>query len=149
MLSDEPDQYSGYAGTSFDPSDNLFIDRSYPVYAIINEGSPGDYDDLALATGGSTASIADTSQFPAIMNAIATNAGGAASLFQLDETPISSTLIVTVDGAEVPEDVDNGWQYVAGSNSIVFRGTAVPGEGAAIVVRYQYIESGESGESMQ
>lgn len=144
MLSDEPDQYSRYAGTAFDPTDNLFIDRSYPVYSIINEGSPGDYDDLALATGGSTASIADTSQFPAIMNAIATNAGGAASLFQLDETPISSTLVVTVDGVEVPEDVDNGWQYVAGSNSIVFRGTAVPGEGAAIVVRYQYVESGEA-----
>lgn len=143
MLSDEPDQYSGYAGTSFDPTDNLFIDRSYPVYSIINEGSPGDYDDLALATGGSTASIADTTQFPAIMNAIATNAGGAASLFQLDETPISSTLIVTVNGLTVPEDGDNGWQYVAGSNSIVFRGTAVPGEGEAIVVQYQYIESTE------
>ncbi|WP_348674638.1 hypothetical protein [uncultured Abyssibacter sp.] len=147
MLSDEPDQYSRYAGTAFDPSSNLFIDRSYPVYSIINEGNPGDYDDLALATGGSVASIDDITQFPAIMNAIATNAGGAASLFQLAETPISSTIVVTVDGTELVEDSTNGWQYVAGSNSIVFRGDAVPGEGAQISVSYQYID--EDGAEMR
>ena len=143
MLSDEPDQYSRYASSTFDPNSNLFIDRSYPVYSIINEGSPGDYDDLALATGGSVASIDDITQFPAIMNAIATNAGGAASLFQLSETPISSTIVVTVDGVSLAEDSTNGWQYVSGSNSIVFRGDAVPSEGVEILVSYQYIDDGE------
>ncbi len=77
------------------------------------------------------------------MNAIATNAGGAASLFQLSETPISSTIVVTVDGVSLAEDSTNGWQYVSGSNSIVFRGDAVPSEGVEILVSYQYIDDGE------
>ena len=144
IMSDEPDQYSRYASSTFDVQNNLFVDRSYPVYAIINEGSPGDYDDLALATGGSTASIADTSQFPPIMNEIARNAGGAASLFQLTEEPISSTIVVEVDGTRVQADGMDGWQYVAGSNSIVFRGSAVPASGAVIDVTYQYIAEAEA-----
>ena len=142
ILSDEASQYTARSGGgTFDVSSNLFMTRGYRVYAIVNESDAGSsqYDDLAAATGGSTASITATGTFPAIMLQIASDAGGAASSNVLTYTPISSTIAVYVDGVQVANDPSNGWRYFGSSNSIVFYGSAIPAENAAIQVVYDRI----------
>ncbi len=49
----------------------------------------------------------------------------------------ASTIVVTIDGRPIPEDNDNGWTYDFGANSVEFHGTARPGPGAEIRIRYQ------------
>lgn len=139
FLSDEPNQYRG--SPSFDPQNNLFLDRSYNVFAIINDDSriSGQYDDLANATNaGFTADIDDTTLFPVIMNNIAQAAGGSSSSFVLTQTAVSSTIEVKVDGLVITSSSINGWTYSASSNSIVFHGDAAPIEGANVAVSYFY-----------
>ena len=143
ILSDEPSQYIYRSGSVvFDPKDNLFVQREYTVHAIIEPEFDEDsqYDDLALETGGSTADIGDTSTFAVIMNNIAREAGGATSAFVLAETPISSTIEVTVNGVAVANSSSNGWEYNVANNSILFNGTAIPGDGEEVKVEYSYFQ---------
>lgn len=137
ILSDEASQYQSRAGKKFDSQSNLFIQRGYKVYSIINPRSAGQYDDLALATGGSSASITDTAAFAAIMELIADNATGTASSYTLSEQPISSSIVVSINGIEIPRDGTDGWQYRPNANAIVFCGSAVPQAGAAVTVTYR------------
>lgn len=144
ILSDEESQYDDHFNNTtnliFDPLDNLFIDRDYQVYGIIDPrlDSTSQYDDLATATGGSTADINDTTVFTAIMENISFNAAAATSKFSLTHTPISSSISVTVDGASVAGSTNNGWSYNQSANSITFHGTALPAAGAAVLVSYSY-----------
>lgn len=145
ILSDEPSQYTRRSGgVAFDPNNNLFLDRGYRVYAIVEptNQSTSQYDDLALATGGSVADIGDTSVFSTIMNNIATNAGGASSQFALTQLPIASTITVSINGTTVANSAVDGWTYNAASNSVVFHGTALPSGGDAVSVGYRYITGG-------
>ncbi|GLQ30514.1 hypothetical protein [Litoribrevibacter albus] len=142
ILSDEPSQYEYRAGEEFDVSNNLFLARNYRVYAIVEPDSQfftSQYDDLALASGGSVADISNTSSFDAIMDDIATKAGAAASAFQLPHSPISGSIKVTVNGLEVTKSSINGWNYISLSNSVVFYGTSVPEEGDIIEIVYDYL----------
>lgn len=136
FVSDEPNSYRGFP--DFDAQNNLFLDRNYTSFAIINEYSRtyGEYDELADNSGGFTADIDDTALFPEIMNNIAQAAGGAASWYALSETPVSSTIEVTVNGVIVGSSLVNGWTYSGSSNSIIFHGDAIPAEGASVVVNY-------------
>lgn len=142
ILSDEPSQYPSRANAQFDVSNNLFLSRNYRVYAIVEPDSQfsiSQYDDLALASGGSVADISNTSSFDAIMDDIATKAGAAASAFQLPNAPISGSIKVTVNGLEIAKNSINGWNYISLSNSVVFYGTAVPEEGDNIEIVYDYL----------
>ncbi|WP_231878268.1 hypothetical protein, partial [Oleiphilus sp. HI0117] len=76
--------------------------------------------------------------FPAIMSTIATNAGAASSIYELNHQPISSTIRVLVDGVDVAKDSSNGWEYNSTSNRILFSGTAIPSEGAEVEIIYDY-----------
>lgn len=134
IVSDEESQYPDDA---FDVNNNLFVDNNYRVYSIINLGDNenSQYDDLSNVTGGSIADIQNIAGFPAIMEAIATDAGSLTSPYVLDETPIGSTIKVFVDGVEVPQGAD-GYQFFSSTNAIIFRGTAIPTAGASIRVTY-------------
>lgn len=147
ILSDEDSQYESRSdGASFDPANNLFIDRGYRVYSIIDPADDDDsqYDELANQSGGSTADITDNSTFPSVMTNIAVNAGGASSMFQLSQTPIASTIGVTVNGSTVANSNTNGWIYNVGSNTIIFNGTALPENGDSVEVSYEYYDSSSS-----
>ncbi|MGD1819814.1 MAG: hypothetical protein ACPKOI_08055 [Pleomorphochaeta sp.] len=135
IMSDEMSQYLGV----FDPNNNLFIDRSYKVYSIIDIYSPGQYDDLSNSTGGIVASIKDISQFPTIMTQIATDAGGATSSYVLTNTPISSTIAVYINNNLVPQSSTDGWAYIESNNSIVFYGSYIPNSGETINIVYNWI----------
>lgn len=141
IISDEPSQYAGSIDcTAFDVNNNLFIDRGYRVYAIVNDGTGREdgcqYDDLALATGGSFASIKNLDAIPVIMESIAAGSSGTASPFQLGFNPISSSINVQIDNVLIENNAVNGWIYFAQDNSIVFRGTAKPQPGNSVAVSY-------------
>lgn len=100
------------------------------------------YRDIALSTGGSASSIcANASSWNVMFEQIIQAATGLASSFQLDSVPLVSTVVVTVDGVEVPRDVShsNGFDVLYNSQgaALVFYGEALPQAGNEIAVVYQ------------
>jgi hypothetical protein len=169
ILSDEGDGYTTMANksganapsTTFNTASNTFVTNGYKVYSIIGLNSstnqPGTcsgsgtsasngnnsdtkYYNLATATGGSSGTICST-DYSALLDNIATQAAGSASAYTLSKTPVSSTLVVKVNGVTVAQDATNGWQYNSATKTIVFSGTAWPTEGANISVTYDYNSS--------
>ena len=155
--------------TTFNTASNTFVTNSYKVYTVsgIHDGSvdngaiaigqPGKcsgtgtsadngnntdtkYYNLALATGGSSSTIC-SSDYSAILDNIATQAAGSASIYVLTKTPISSTIVVKKNGTAVTQDATNGWAYNSATKTIVFSGTAYPTAGDTITVDYQYNSS--------
>jgi hypothetical protein len=154
IISDEDSQYTSRSGAvDFNVSDNLFIDRSIRVYSIVSadynyygtgfdDDNSSQYDDLSIATGGIFSDIDNkdanaTLDYSAIMKTIATDAGGTTSSFVLAH-PAAVINKVTIDGTEVLPDTQNGYTYIQSSKAIVFHGTALPSNGAVIVVEYEY-----------
>ena len=138
IISDEP---SHYPDSSFNPDQNLFIERGYRVYSLVktSENSISQYDDLANSSGGTVADIGNLDNFQEIFQEIATLAGAASSRFSLDYTPIESSIAVATNGRVQPRSNSNGWQYVIGSNSILFKGSSIPEEGAKVEISYSHL----------
>ena len=145
IMSDEVDQYAKHSSDGdFDVNSNLFYENGYRVYTIVNTDPDSSqygqtYIDLAKATEGSYASIDDLSAFAKIMTQIASNAGGASSIYQLEFYPITGSILVTVDGTQVSNDITNGWTYNIGSNAIVFHGEAIPAGGQEVTIAFSYL----------
>ena len=144
FMSDEPDFYDSYNySATFDTASNLFVDRGYKAYSIVDTGTASydrgdDYIDLSTATGGSYADIGDTTTFGSIMRNIAVGAGATASSYKLTQSPISSSIKVSVNGVPVVNSTVNGWSYYASSNSVVFFGSSLPQARSTVEVRYSY-----------
>lgn len=145
ILSDEPSQYTrrSAGGAEFDPQINLFTERGYTVYSLVDENDApnSQYDDLALATGGSFGNIGATQDFSAFMEEISKNAGGVSNRFELPENVDPVTIEVRKNGTVVPvsQDAQNGWIYRPLSNTVLLRGTALPVGGDVITIRYEVI----------
>ncbi|KDM90535.1 hypothetical protein EA58_16560 [Photobacterium galatheae] len=146
IVSDEPSQY-GSTPQPFDPSQNLFVDNGYRVYAIVKPGdaSRSQYDDLAVATLGKVLNIDQISEYDSFMNTVANNAGATSAGYKLSLAAthqiLSSSLSVKVDGVDVPRSTVDGWQYYPLSQSVVFTGAAIPPVGAQIYIAYQYVQT--------
>lgn len=93
------------------------------------------YMDLVGRAQGLLGSICDTS-FATTLNAMQSNIAELSTQFYLERIPDPATIIVKVNGALVPNNAVNGWIYIASSNSIMFKGSAVPPQGATIQVNY-------------
>ncbi|WP_323753998.1 vWA domain-containing protein [Marinobacter sp.] len=144
ILSDEPSQYTRRSGgVEFDPQINLFTERNYTVYSLIEESdaSSSQYDDLALATGGSFGDIGGTEDFSAFMEEISKNAGGVSSSFELPENvdPVSIEVRKNSQVVPVSQGAENGWVYRPLSNTVLLRGTSTPAGGDVITIRYDVI----------
>jgi hypothetical protein len=143
ILSDEVSQYSSRARGSFDVDDNIFLDKGYKVYSIINPevASYSQYDDLATKTGGLIADISNTSSYSTIMNTIAQNAVGATGYKLSQSNIIETTITISINGQEIPHgNSRNGWRYMESYNRIIFYGTAIPNEGDEITINYSYLK---------
>lgn len=91
---------------------------------------PGfDYIDLAQALGGDWTQICDENWQMTFEGLSA--AAGTISTFQLSDTPLTSTIEVSVDGIE---SVD--WVYVLNTNSVSFNPGYVPVVGSFIEIEY-------------
>ncbi|MDF1881170.1 hypothetical protein JHD50_07620 [Sulfurimonas sp. MAG313] len=152
ILSDEVSQYPERSGgIAFNPSNNLFLRDGYLVNALVDIGLCGDksvyqpgadtngqYDKLAVATGGLVGNICnggDTPNFSAIMQNIVFQAAGKYKLTKNFAKPNSIT--VTVNGLESRPSIKQGYMYIEGTNSIAFFGV-LPLEGASVNVYFEY-----------
>lgn len=142
ILSDEQSQYTQRSslGVEFDPQNNLFLDRHYTVYALVegSDNNDSQYDDLAAATGGSFADIDNSDNFIPLMEEISKNAGGATNSFKLPENVDPSSLEVKKNGLVVPiaASSNDGWTYRPLSNTVLLRGTAKAETGDDVKIRY-------------
>ncbi|XXF75484.1 VWA domain-containing protein [Myxococcaceae bacterium GXIMD 01537] len=93
------------------------------------------YSALAARTGGVIGSICDAS-FETTLLRIAEALDTLRRVFPLSLKPDPATLSVRVNGAPVPRDVVNGWQYREETRSVAFLGRYVPPPGATL--RFEY-----------
>lgn len=77
------------------------------------------YYEVVSATGGQVGSICQAS-LSATIQMIINSIAGAGSPLTLPEVPISASITVTRDGQPVARSRALGWDYMAGSNAIVF-----------------------------
>ncbi len=101
------------------------------------------YMDLARFTGGLSVSICDDDWTEALQE-LGLNATGIFTTFELSSPALEDSLVVTVNGTEVPRDADNGYTYDAAARSITFHGNAVPERDAEIRATYQSTIGGAS-----
>lgn len=83
------------------------------------------YDAVATKTSGVVGDICSTS-FEDTLVQIVSALNTLRRVFPLSLKPDPATITVTVDGNLVPQNIVNGWQYDAATNSITFKGNYVP-----------------------
>jgi hypothetical protein len=137
-------EYVSYLDTY---SGSVPADRKYSVSAIgvfdsacLTAAGASDhmgdrYAELAALTNGVTGSICDA-DFSPTLDAIQRNIAELSTQFRLSRTPIVSSIVVIINSINIPQDATNGWTYNSVNNSIVFHGTAVPAQGAAINITF-------------
>lgn len=151
-------------GTNLNTSSNLFTQNGLRVYTIIglNGGAPGTctgngtsatnannawpaYYQVSQATGGASSSIC-SNDFSSFLTIVATQGIAAGSSYQLTKTPISSSLVVMVNGTQVQKSATNGYTYDSVNNALIFSGSAIPPAASAISVSFSYyVENQQSG----
>jgi len=92
------------------------------------------YMQLATATGGKATSLCE--DFSDSLKLLADAIVDLSSEFTLTREPIPETIVVTVNGASIPQDAINGWTYNPTSISISFHGSAVPAAGADVRINF-------------
>ncbi|MBF0349529.1 MAG: VWA domain-containing protein [SAR324 cluster bacterium] len=150
FISDERDQYSSYgSNAAFNFESNLFVDNGYLAHAIVADPDTGcsgtggnasgseDYKKLVNKTGGTYGNICQA-DYGATLDIIIQQARG--GRYQLTEKDVPySRIQVTVNGVEIlPLSGENGFLYNFASRTITFFGTAIPQEGAEVIVTYKY-----------
>ena len=160
FISDEQEQTIGSIGapaTDLDFYVNFFLSIKgfrntglFTASAIVGDnpggcnGAGGNADaapryiEMARRTGGIFQSIC-TSNWSRALEDLSTTAFGFKSRFQLGNQPVRSTIVVIVDGVEVPATAPSGtvnWNYEASNNSVNFTPFSTPEPGANILVRY-------------
>lgn len=91
--------------------------------------------DLANQTNGVLGDICEADFGPS-MAAMADRITLLSTQYRLARTPVLSSIRVIIDGVAIPESSTDGWTYDSAANSIQFHGTAIPEQGANIVVNY-------------
>jgi hypothetical protein len=124
------DPLTGAAGQQLLQSWINFFKQHTVGFSIVGDGNGCGvhdgraYKEVALATGGSHASLCATDISETIEDIIFAATGYAG--YQMPDTPISSTLRVFINGQYVPRSRQNGFDYFAQTNSIAFFGTYRP-----------------------
>jgi hypothetical protein len=93
------------------------------------------YQSVSQQTGGVIASICQAN-FETTLVQIADAINTLRRVFPLSLKADPTTISVTVNGQSIPQDVVNGWQYNASTNSVSFSGNFVPPPGSQIQIQY-------------
>jgi hypothetical protein len=91
--------------------------------------------DLANQTNGVLGDICQADFGPS-MSAMADRITLLSTQYYLARVPVLASIRVMIDGVLIPESTTDGWTYDSAANSIQFHGTAIPEQGASIVVNY-------------
>lgn len=96
------------------------------------------YLELTRLTGGTARSICETEEvWRTFLSEMGLAAVGILTTFKLSRGAKEETLVVKVDGVEVPQDGTNGFTYDATAFTIEFHGDAVPPRGAEVSAEYE------------
>jgi hypothetical protein len=123
-----------------------FVEQTNGLYipiddGVVHENGPGVEDDAC-----------NTANFGDALEQLGNLLQNLFNAFPLQSVPDEDTILVDVDGNEVPESADvfvdqfgierfdDGWTYRAEDNSVVFHGTAIPGFDANVQVFYQPVD---------
>jgi len=118
-----------------------FFQGNTIAFSIVGDGSScgssdGEaYRQVALATGGSFASLC-ASDISETISDIIYAASGLASNYVIPQTPISSTLRVFKNDEWVPRSREDGFEYFPQTNSIAFFGSYRPQPADPTMGRY-------------
>lgn len=93
------------------------------------------YIDLANKTDGVLGSICDAS-YATALDQIQSKIAELSTQFYLSRVPDVSTIVVKVNSVLISQGATNGWTYNDTNNSVVFHGSAVPQQGADIVIDF-------------
>jgi hypothetical protein len=93
------------------------------------------YGALVEATDGVNGSVC-ADDFSVVLDSIQARIAELSTQFELNREPVIGTIRVSVNGEQIPEDVDNGWSYYPETNSIMFHGSAIPEQGASIIIDF-------------
>ena len=93
------------------------------------------YGEAREQTEGVRESIC-TVEMDAVLQRVAHTVIGLNTEFDLSELPLLNTLVVGVDGVEVPRRDVDGWRYSGLANQIVFDGWSIPRPGAKVTATY-------------
>ena len=92
------------------------------------------YIEISDRTDGYKGSICD--DFSDVMSGITDRILEFTTRFLLNRIPEISTIVVKIDGIEIPKDSTNGWSYDADANAITFHGDAIPGQNSIVQVNF-------------
>lgn len=92
------------------------------------------YIDLAVATAGQQISLC--SDFSQSLQVLSESIVELSSVFTLSREPIPETIVVTVNGVNVPQSATNGWTYDSAAIAISFHGSSVPAAGADVSINF-------------
>ncbi len=111
--------------------------------ALCDENTiPGSrYAEAARLSGGLSNSICET-DWSSFLGDLGLNAVGIFTTFELGNRPRPETLVVTVDGEEVPVDPIDGYTYDDVAIAITFHGASIPPRGAIIGASYTIAAGG-------
>jgi hypothetical protein len=90
--------------------------------------------DMSEKTGGYVGSLCD--DFDNVMAGIRDAIIDQSTAFQLGRQPILESMVVKVDGVEIPMDPENGWTYNPETMLVSFHGSAIPGPDAQVSIVY-------------
>ena len=114
-------------------------DQDDPTMVCNPESSPAAsldrYRDAVELTGGLLLPICD--DFAEALDDLGALINYLLVQFRLKHVPSPDTILVFVDGVEVPESETDGWVFNPAQNTIEFRGAAVPDYGARVEIYYR------------
>ena len=148
LVTDEDDGGSNTSGANFinwfqGLKSNDYTLSRMSAFLDANGGLFGGnpvYEEVIQATQGYIADI-NSNSYQQSLEEMALAAAGLTVRFPLEKEPATlSSITVTVNGSETPQDPFNGWTYDSRSNSLVFHGTEIPEAGENVSVSYM-IES--------
>lgn len=90
--------------------------------------------DIALSdkTGGYKGSLCD--DFTNVLSGISDSIIEKSTAFKLSRQPALDTMVVKVDGVEIPQDPVNGWTYDENTMLVTFHGTSVPNADSVVSI---------------
>ena len=120
-------------------NDTYFVQNNIKVNVIIPESLSNNNNlayQMANVTGGEVANIYNyATGYDAMMQKIADDAAGSASQIILSQTPIVTSIQVTVNGTPANS---SDWVYNVANNSIVFNAGSAPNANDVVAVTYNY-----------
>ena len=93
------------------------------------------YMDMATKTKGVKADICAADYASSLLQ-IQSSIFELSTQFFLARVPVPASISVHVNGQSVAQSTSNGWTYDSDAVSIIFHGTAIPAQGASIIVDF-------------